>query len=560
MTTLRRSPAWLDTAVFYELYPQSFQDSNGDGIGDLQGIIQRLDYIQSLGCTAIWLNPCFESPFGDAGYDVSDFYKVAPRYGTNEDLCTLFKEARRRGIRVVLDLVAGHTSVEHPWFKASCDRKPNKYSNWYIWTSTVWHHAGPQLQQVNGYCERDGNYITNFFHFQPALNYGFAHPDPACPWQLPVDHPDVQAVHQELRNIMRFWLDRGADGFRVDMASSLIKFDKTNEAITAFWQEVREWLDARHPDAVLIAEWSLPEIAIKAGFHVDFMLHFGTSAYTELFRSETTNDTLAQVPRSGHSFFHRDGAGDIRRFLDPYLAHYEATKELGFISLPTGNHDVSRIRADRTDEELKVTYAFLFTMPGVPFIYQGDEIGMRNIDGLPSKEGGYVRTGARTPMHWNAEANAGFSTASEYDLYLPIDPDPARPTVAAQEEDPGSLLNFTREMLRLRNAHPALQSRGDFVPLFAEPGRYPFVYMRVAGDERVVIAVNPSSQPATAVIEEMPVTLCDQLAGDRISVLTTDGETTFEMPGISYAIFSARPCAAVVRRLEGQILATALTE
>jgi glycosidase len=538
MTHSRRTPAWLDTAVFYEIYPQSFYDSNADGIGDLQGIKEKLPYIQSLGCNAIWLNPCFESPFGDAGYDVSDFYKVAPRYGTNEDLYELFAEAHRYGMRVVLDLVAGHTSVEHPWFKASCEATPNKYTNWYIWTSTVWHHAGPHLQQVNGYCERDGNYITNFFHFQPALNYGFAAPDPACPWQLPVNHPDVQAVHQELRNIMAFWLEKGADGFRVDMASSLIKFDKTNKAMVEFWQGVRSWLDESYPEAVLIAEWSLPEIAIRAGFHIDFMLHFGTPAYTELFRSETINDTLEQVPRSGHSFFHRDGEGDIRRFLDPYLTHYEATKRDGYISLPTGNHDISRIRAARTDEELKIAYAFLFTMPGVPFLYQGDEIGMRHIDGLPSKEGGYVRTGARTPIQWNDNPNAGFSAASEHVLYLPIDPDPNRPTIADQEADPSSLLQFTREILGLRARCPALQAGGDFIPVYAEAGAYPFIYMRSAGKQKVVIALNPSGRRVTAVLDYQPNELFgEQILGDDVVILPDGTGVRIEMPETSFALF-----------------------
>lgn len=187
-------PSWLETAVFYQIYPQSFYDSNGDGIGDLPGILAKMDYIQSLGVTALWLNPCFVSPFQDAGYDVADYYNVAPRYGTNEDLKRLFEEARQRGIRILLDLVPGHTSIEHPWFKAWARHERNPYTDWYIWTDSVWATRAPPMQAVRAYAERDGSYITNFFYSQPALNYGFARPDPAHPWQQPVDAPGPQAV------------------------------------------------------------------------------------------------------------------------------------------------------------------------------------------------------------------------------------------------------------------------------------------------------------------------------------------------------------------------------
>src|ERR1700733_7523249 len=142
----RLVPSWLSSAIFYEIYPQSFCDSNGDGIGDLPGVIEKLDYIQSLGCTAIWLNPCFVSPHGDAGYDVADFYKVGKRYGNNADLKRLFVEAHRRGMKVCLDLVAGHTSTDHPWFKESAKAKKNKYSNWYIWTDNGWKAPGGRLE------------------------------------------------------------------------------------------------------------------------------------------------------------------------------------------------------------------------------------------------------------------------------------------------------------------------------------------------------------------------------------------------------------------------------
>lgn len=163
---------WLKDAVFYEIYPQSFYDTNGDGIGDLQGIIAKLDYIRDLGCNALWINPCFDSPFKDAGYDVRDYKKIAPRYGTNEDAAALFRAAHEKGIRVLFDLVPGHTSEEHPWFKASCKPGHNEYSDRFIWTDSCFA-SGDGMPFIGGETERNGTYILNFFKCQPALNYGY---------------------------------------------------------------------------------------------------------------------------------------------------------------------------------------------------------------------------------------------------------------------------------------------------------------------------------------------------------------------------------------------------
>ena len=165
---------WLSDAVFYEIYPQSFYDSNGDGIGDLNGIREKLDYIKSLGCNSLWINPCYDSPFKDAGYDVRDYRKVAARYGTNEDLIQLFNAAHEKGIRVLLDLVPGHTSEEHPWFLESKKAERNEYSDRYIWTD-FWICGAQGMPYISGESERSGAYILNFFKCQPALNYGFLH-------------------------------------------------------------------------------------------------------------------------------------------------------------------------------------------------------------------------------------------------------------------------------------------------------------------------------------------------------------------------------------------------
>lgn len=487
--------SWLRSAVFYQVYPQSFYDSDGDGTGDLIGLISKLDYIQSIGCNSIWLNPVFDSPFGDAGYDVADFLKVAPRYGINDDIRELTKEAHRRGMRIFLDLVAGHTSVQHPWFRESMKREHNKYSDWYIWmpadTATDKSYAAPGSPNDRN---RPEHYLPNFFSFQPALNYGYHKPDPSKPWQRSVNDPVCRAVQDNLRQVMKFWLDMGVDGFRVDMASSLIRNDPDGTGIREFWQTTKKWLHNTYPEAILISEWGHPVASIPAGFDIDFLLHFGQPAYIDLVGPRNRPDGDRRTP---DAFFERAGAGDITKFVSNYQANYSPTRGIGYISLPTGNHDFPRPTWGRDERDVRVLFAMLLTMPGVPFLYYGDEIGMRFLEQTPEKEGANnagLRAGSRTPMQWTAGKNAGFSNAPEGDLYLPIDPNPSRPNVAAQEKDSDSMLNFTRRLLQLRRDTPALSNDGDFKVLFAEPEKVPFVYERREGLQRVIVAINPSHQ------------------------------------------------------------------
>lgn len=492
-------PSWLEDAVFYEIYPQSFYDSNGDGIGDIPGIIARLDYVQALGVTAIWLNPWYESPFQDAGYDVSDYYKVAPRYGTNEDARRLFAEARQRGLRILVDLVPGHTSIAHPWFQASCQPGRNDYSDWYIWTDSAWKWDVPGLRVISGFADRDGAYITNFFYSQPALNYGFAHPDPKHPWQQPVDAPGPQAVRAEMRRVMQFWLEMGASGFRVDMAGWCVKADPDYRANIALWQDMRAWLEDYDPQAVLVSEWGRPTLAIQGGFHIDFLLPFGSPGYTSLLRKPVGEGGGSD--RYGCAFFDRRGCGNIQEFIDDYLPHYNAVKDHGLIAPITGNHDINpRLANGRSAEELKLVFLWLLTMPGTPFIYYGDEIGMHTLPGLHSREGGYARTGSRTPMQWTDGPNAGFSSAPAESLYLPVDTAPGRVSVGAQEADPTSLLQHVRRLIALRRAYPALHAGSQFEVLYAEAFRTPFVYQRRKNDQTILVAINPSEQPVEIVL------------------------------------------------------------
>ncbi|MFC1921290.1 alpha-amylase family glycosyl hydrolase [Chloroflexota bacterium] len=518
-------PTWLNQAVFYQIYPQSFYDTNGDGIGDIPGIIQKLDYLQWLGVNAIWINPCFVSPFQDAGYDVADYYRIAPCYGTNRDLYRLCREAHRRGIRVCLDLVAGHTSIDHPWFKASCLQRKNKYSDRYIWAPSETSDANMELSFIKGYYERDESYIANCFDFQPALNYGFARPAAEQPWQQSVDAPGPLETRKELIKIMNYWLDHGVDGFRVDMAFSLVKLDPGHQETIKLWQDIGQEIRTRYPDMALISEWGNPEKSIVAGFDIDFMLHFGVSGYPDLILNK-------------NCFFRRSGGASIGKFLESYLELAAKTEAKGLISVPSANHDIKRPRADgRTIKDLKVIFTFLLTWPGVPFIYYGDEIGMRYMPKLASKEGGHGRTGSRTPMQWDDGPNSGFSTADKDLLYLPLDPHRNRPTVEKQASDSGSLLNHVRKLIALRTQSPALQATGTLTPLPVKNDNRHFAYLRQSGNERFLIVLNPSAEPSSVRINGIKPDNLTPLICHGTQAGIEEDDIQVKMAGVSYGVF-----------------------
>ncbi|MBQ9789880.1 MAG: glycosylase [Lentisphaeria bacterium] len=486
------TPKWLDNAVVYEIYPQSFYDTNGDGIGDLQGIIAKLDYIKSLGCDAIWMNPCFESPFQDAGYDISDFYKVAPRYGTNEDLWELFDKAHAKGLKVILDLVAGHTSIEHPYFKESCKHEMNEYSNYYVW-SNYWGATNPKYRYINGFAERHGNYMTNFFYCQPALNYGFSNPE--YEWEHRPEHPDCVKVREMMLDVMKFYLNHGCDGFRVDMAMSLIKGENNYPDMQKLWGYYRDEVKKINPEAVLISEWGDPIAAINAGFDVDFIIQFGSPGYIALFRNEKKRFPCSVHAKDTPSFFDKNCSGNSKTMNDEFLKVIAGTCDRGLIAMPTGNHDCGRIRQFRSFDDVKNVFAFIFASPGVPFLYYGDEIGMDYVYDLPSKEGGYVRTGSRTPMQWSNERNGGFSSADEEKLYLPIDKaNLAENNVADQENDANSLLNFTRKLIEIRKNNAALGNLGEYHEVFASESECPYVFLRSRDNQKVLCGFNPSPE------------------------------------------------------------------
>lgn len=509
-STAQKGPQWLDKAVFYQIYPSSYMDSDGNGIGDLPGITSRLDYIKSVGVNVIWLNPIFVSGWFDGGYDVIDYYKVDPRFGTNTDLVNLVKEAHKRGFKVCLDLVAGHTSDKCAWFKESTEADPNqRYSDYYIWTNEISEQdkadiikrhqlPHPETSFLGRYVEanapRAKYYVKNFYECQPALNYGYAHPDPSHPWEQPVTAPGPQATRQELKNIMTFWFGKGVDGFRVDMAHSLVKNDPDKKETTKLWKEMRKWVDTNFPEHVLIAEWSNPAQALPAGFSIDFMLHFGVKGYSSLFFAKGTPG--GEGENYDYCYFDKSGKGKLNTFIENYASAYTKTKDLGYIAIPSSNHDFQRpnVGSRNTMDQLKVAMTFFLTMPGVPFIYYGDEIGMKFQMGLPSKEGSDNRSGTRTPMQWENSATAGFSTCSPNKLYLPVFTDNGKLTVAAQENDNHSMLNFVRNLIKLRQSSDALGNNGGWEMMNDLNHPYPFVYKRTAGDETYIIALNPSGQ------------------------------------------------------------------
>ncbi len=554
--TWTRGPEWLRDGVIYQVYPSSYKDSDGNGIGDIRGVISELDYIESLGVRAIWFNPLFVSGWIDGGYDVIDFYRVDPRFGTNNDMVELIEKAHAKGIKVMLDLVAGHTSDKHPWFIQSSQDTNLQYSDYYIWSDRLPDAKAekdletmlkdPNYMQntigkwMKSEYPRNKFYMKNFYACQPSLNYGYANPDPSRPWEQGVDAPGPKAVRQELKDIIAFWYGKGVDGFRVDMANSLVKNDKDKKEIMNLWREIREWSDKNYPDHVLMAEWGSPKYCLAAGYNIDMDLN-STKAHNRRMYFDRKHQA------DGGSYFSLNGgqpsvkdlygnawpedkidskttaAEMLKEYYDYFTDCLENTKTMGYFATITGNHDHLRINmgARNTPDQLKVMLTWVLTMP-MPILYYGDEIGMRSLVDMPNVEGanhnGKERSGARTPMQWTSGETAGFSTCSPDKLYLPVctewSPATSYPqyldwknnfeagrvkpiakgeiTVESQDKDPESILNWTRELIALRKSSEALWADSKFIPVFNESQPYPMVYLRSNGKETFLIALNPT--------------------------------------------------------------------
>ena len=417
------------------------------------------------------------------------------RYGTNEDMVAFVDACRERGIRVVLDLVAGHTSAEHEWFRRSAATPGDDR---YIWSD----RPGPSFVPSSG--PRPGYYLRNFYDSQPAINFGYARENPDEPWREPVDAPGPRQNRAALREIIAFWLDRGVAGFRVDMAYSLVKDDPDFSATAALWSELTDWMHSAYPGSVLLPETEMRaplDVGVRSGFDADFFL-VNQAAHSALFNNGGAG-TLPWLPEHDRCFFDAsgDGAADLEVFLKLWDTHHEAAGADRLIVMGSADHDYSRLTAGtRTADQLGVAFAFLLTWGSVPAVYYGDEIGMRYLPGLPDKEGSiwdpaYNRSGCRSPMQWDeARPNAGFSTAPADQLYLPQDPDPGRPTVAAQLGDPDSPLERLRRLIQLRRETSALRTAATTRVVHRG---YPLVYLR--GDDHLVV-VNPAREPGSVAL------------------------------------------------------------
>ena len=483
---------WWREAVFYQIYPLSFADSNGDGYGDLEGIISRLDYLSdTLGIDAIWFSPFYKSPMKDWGYDISDHTGVDPLFGDLATAERLIEEAHRRGLKVIVDYVMNHSSSEHPWFVESRSSKDNPKRDWYVWrdpkpdgsppTNWISVFSGPAWTLD----EQTGQYYRHtFLPHQPDLN-----------WRN-------DEVLEASLDVARFWLDRGVDGFRLDTAHQMAKdpLERDNPPVPDDydrpWKDMGEYdkfvhlYDYGHPD---IHEWhrrfrevldSYPHETYSVGEIHIFDMPEWASYYGNL-------DEL-HAPFNFFLMAADFDAASLRAAVESVLWNVPVG---GWTNWTLGNHDEQRLATRLGMENARLAALLLLTLRGSPFLYYGDELGMQDVE-IPEAEtldpwGQRLhflsRDGARTPMQWSADPNAGFGTAKPW---LPVAPDYADRNVVAELEDDGSMLNLYRRILRLRNESEALRI-GSFL---AHPSsnEHVFVYRKEADHDTKTIALNLS--------------------------------------------------------------------
>jgi len=422
--------------IAYEIYPTSFYDGNNDGVGDLKGISSKLEYIHKMGFNAIWLNPFYLSPFKDGGYDVEDFFNVDPRFGNIVDFKRLIKKAHRLDIRVIIDLIAGHASVKNPDFIKSAEAQRNENSDLFIWNDNPWNRGNGF---ISGMFDRHGCYMVNFFAHQPAFNYGFNKIDDPS-YQMSYRDKRTFKAREYMLKVIRYWLDLGTDGFRVDMADSLVKNDDDKSATIEVWKWMFSKIRKKYPDAFFVSEWSDPEKSFQAGFDADFVLDHWDNFYHRLFRSDPSTRGISVI----------NGNNDVKLVIEDMKKRFETAEKTGsYLSLISGNHDTWRIANYLSFEQLKMFYMFIFCMPGIPFVLYGDEIEMKTVH-ISSKDGGYQRTGTRLPMIWNDEEPChGFTFCNE--PYLPFYPENAV-SVKKAIKDKNSLYQFISKLILLRRS------------------------------------------------------------------------------------------------------------
>jgi alpha-glucosidase len=482
---------WWQKGIIYQVYPRSFQDSNGDGVGDLRGIISRLDYLTTLGVNAIWISPIFQSPMADFGYDISDYCQIHPLFGSMADFDALLSEAHKRGLKMILDLVPNHTSDQHPWFLESRSSRNNPKRDWYLWKDALPDGSPPNnwLSVFGGtgweFDEQTGQYYYHaFLKEQPDLN-----------WR----NTEVQ---QAMLSTMQFWLDKGVDGFRVDVMWHMIKdknfqdnppnpdydiyrstFEKLipihstdQPEVHAIVKMMRQLVDRYH-ERVLIGEIYLPVQRL-----VMYYGENGDGAHLPF------NFQLINMP------------WEAPRVLAAIEEYEVALPSGGWPNWVLGNHDQPRIGSRIGRDQAKVAAVLLLTLRGTPTLYYGDEIGMTDVavppaewrdpQGLNMPELGLSRDPCRTPMQWGNKPYAGFSNNKPW---LPVAENFTRINVELQLKDPASTLIFYHRLIELRQSEPALFG-GEYRSIFSD--RQLLAYVRISGKKSFLIVLNLTHRAA----------------------------------------------------------------
>lgn len=523
---------WYKNAVFYELYVRAFYDSNGDGIGDLRGVIEKLDYLQDLGVDCFWLLPIYPSPLKDDGYDIADFYGIHPDYGALDDFKALMAAAHARGIRVIADLVINHTSDQHPWFQAARRNRNSPYRQYYVWSDSDQKFKDARIIFVDSetsnwtWDEQASQYYWHrFYHFQPDLNY---------------DHPAVQA---EIFNIARFWLDLGIDGFRVDAVPYLFEREGTNcenlPETHRYLKRLRAWVEAEYPGRILLCEanqWpedvrpyfggdlcnpNVPGDEFHMGFHFPLMPRIFMA-----LKKGQRQDLVRILERTPPIPFNCQWCTFLRN-------HDELTLEMVTeeerqwmwqqyapelrmrLNLGIRRRLAPLLGGDQ--RKIELANSLLFTLPGTPILYYGDEIGMGDNIWLPD------RNGVRTPMQWSDAPNAGF-TAPQVRPYAPPIDDPLfgyrRVNVQAQQAEARSLYQRIRRMIAVRKAQPTL-GWGDFE--WVDVGTAAVAaYTRAHASTRLLILNNLSDVPQSVTLPpNLQGPFTDLFSGKSFQSLTT---------------------------------------
>ncbi len=454
------SDLWYKTALFYELHVRAFHDSNSNGIGDFVGLTQKLDYLRDLGVDCLWLMPFFPSPLRDDGYDIADYYDVHPDYGTLEDFKQFLDEAHKRGLRVIADLVMNHTSDQHPWFQSARRYANSPYRDYYVWSATPDKYKDARIifidtERSNWTWDDEAGmyYWHRFFSHQPDLNY---------------DNP---AVQEEMFKAVEFWLDMGLDGFRADAVPYLFERDGTNcenlPETHEFLKRLRKRMDEKYPGRILLAEANQWPADVRAyfgdgdEFHMAFNFPVMPRIYMALRREDRTPivDIIEQLPPIPDNcqwctFLRNHDELTLEMVTDEerdYMYHEYAKDPRMKLNLGIRRRLAPLL--DNSRRRMELLNAILFSLPGSPIIYYGDEIGMGDNIYLGD------RNGVRTPMQWSIDRNAGFSRADAAQLYAPVIADPVYGymgvNVEAQERSPSSLLNWTKILIQKQKAYTA---------------------------------------------------------------------------------------------------------